>query len=406
MVRRTHVWVAWWLVLGVPACDDGNERRPEATGAQDSGGADTASEPGGDGDGDDGGVAGQTYTTAEVRAYLRRIAPLVVGRTLRLEEDDLIRARGTDAIDEIVTAWMSEPGFESAVRFLVESYVRTSGQREGIDFDLPGNLAALIARQELPWSTLLTADFCVDAQGEAIECDTGAPYEAGVLATRAFLISNTGRFNLGRAKRLLETFACRVYPMEAQIQPPLEKEVLIPMFRAESADEQTVEEATGGFGNGLGCYMCHSQFGAHAQLFVRFDDQGLWREDATGLQDPYGELGRSFDGLYTSHYDDPTDAASEATQVFGESVANMREAADIIVQSPLFTECSVKNVIAHTMGLHSGASNEVNAALVSELAQRITADDPDPPITTYIRTIFTDERVIDAFIASLEDDEP
>jgi hypothetical protein len=399
---RRHVWVACWLALGFTACGEtGDAGRPDMPAAGEAGEADSDSADT-DADDDDDGVAGQKYSTSEVRAYLRRIAPLVVGRTLRIEEDELIRERGEDAIEEVLAGWLNEPGFVAAVRFMVESYVRTSGQREDIDFDLPGNLAALIAAQELPWSTLLTADFCVDAQGEAIDCDTGAPYEAGVLATRAFLISNTGRFNLGRAKRLLETFACRVYPMEPQIQPPLEKELLIPMFRAESAEEQTVEEATGGFGNGLGCYLCHSQFGAHAQLFVRFDDQGLWRADASGLQDPYGELGRSFDGLYTSHYDDPADAASETTQVFGETVANMREAADVIVQSPLFTECSVKNVIAHTMGLHSGASTEVDGALVSDLAQRLTADDPDPPITAYVQTIFTDERVIDAFIASLE----
>jgi hypothetical protein len=400
---RTHVWMAGLLCLSVAACGStGDDRRPGVADIEDD--DDASQDPDADSDDPDGddGVAGQRYSEAEVRAYLRRISPLIVGRSLRLDENDLIAERGEDAIEEIVSGWLYEPGFVESIRFMVESYVRTSGQREGVDFDLPGNLAALIASQDLPWSTLLTADFCVDAQGEAMDCDTGAPYEAGVLATRAFLISNSGRFNLGRAKRLLETFACRVYPMEPQIQPPLEKEVLIPMFRAENAEEQTEEEATGGFGNGLGCYLCHAQFGAHAQLFVRFDDTGVWREDATGLQDPYGELGRSFDGLYTSHMDDPAEAAAETTQVFGETVANMREAADVITQSPLFTECSVKNVIAHTMGLHSGAAPDVNNALVSALAQQITADDSDPSIAAYIQTIFTDERVIDAFIASLE----
>jgi hypothetical protein len=397
---RAHVWVAGLLCLSVAACGSNDDDGRPAMGGFDDDEAPEAD----DADDDDGtdGVQGQRHSEAEVRAYLRRIAPLVVSRGLRIEEDDLIRERGEEAIDEIVSGWLYEPGFVESVRFMVESYVRTSGQREGVDFDLPGNLAALIASQDLPWSTLLTADFCVDADGNAMECDTGAPYEAGVLATRAFLISNTGRFNLGRAKRLLETFACRIYPMEPQIQPPLEKEVLIPMFRAENADEQTVEEATGGFGNGLGCYLCHAQFGAHAQLFVKFDDQGIWRPEATGLQDDYGELGRSFDGLYTSHMDDPADAASEVTQVFGETVANMREAADVLTASPLFAECSVKNVIAHTMGLHSGAANEVDRALVSELAQEITADDSDPSITAYVHAIFTDARVIDAFIASLE----
>src|SRR5690606_20770392 len=156
-------------------------------------------------------------------------------------------------------------------------------------------------------------------------------------------------------------FACRIYPMEPAIQVPLEKEFLIPMFRAESAEEQTVDEAKGGFGNGTGCYACHSQFGAHAQLFVRYDDTGMWRADATGLQDeaPEAELGRSFDGLYASHFFDPVAAAAENSWVFGEPVANLHEAGEVISDSRLFRECTVKNLVANTFGLLSGATKDV-----------------------------------------------
>ena len=81
----------------------------------------------------------------------------------------------------------------------------------------------------------------------------------------------------------MRAFACRTYPMERDLQPPLEADLLIPMFRAETPEEQTVAEATNGFGNGFGCYSCHSQFGAHAQLFVKFDTSGVWHADADGL---------------------------------------------------------------------------------------------------------------------------
>jgi hypothetical protein len=331
----------------------------------------------------------EPLTAEQARFYLARIAPVVAGRSLRYEENELIAELGEEAIEPMVRGWVTEPGFAEAIRTLVQEELHASGERDGVDYELPGNLAAEIASQGLPWSTILTADYCVDAQGNHIDCDTGAPYAAGVLATRAFLIANKGRFNLGRAKLMLEIFACRVYPMEHEIQPPLE-------------EEQVVEEAQGGFGNGIGCYFCHSQFGAHAQLYVRFDADGNWRADATGQQDPYGELGRSFDGLYTSHMYDPYAAADESTQVFGQKVANLREAAEVIADHELFPQCTVKNLVANAFGLKAGATTDIAQDLVVSLAAQATADDPDPGIDDYVIAVFTDEQVIDTVVATYE----
>src|SRR5690606_22522604 len=179
----------------------------------------------------------------------------------------------------------------------------------------------------------------------------------------------------------------------------------IPMFRAESAEEQVVEEAEGGFGNGAGCYTCHSQFGAHAQLFVKFDADGIWRDDATGQQSPYDELGRSFDGLYTSHMFDPYEAADERSQIFGQEVANLREAGEVIADSELFPQCTVKNLVAHAFGLKSGATDDVSKELVEVLSAEITAETADPSIAQYVIEVFTNEQVIDAVVASSPESE-
>lgn len=379
------------------AADDGAEDPADDDGSQDDG------EPAAD----DGAevpprAVDEPLTEEEVRFYLAKVAPVVAGRSLTYEEFEMIGAVGEAAIVPLIHAWVSEPGFAEAIRYLVQEQLHASGERDGVDYELPGNLAAQIAREGLPWSTILTADHCVSAAGEPIECDTGAPYAAGVLATRAYLISNKGRFNLSRAKLMLETFACRVYPMEAEVQPRLDKPVLIPMFRAESEDEQVVEEAKGGFGNGVGCYTCHSQFGAHAQLFVKFDEDGVWRDEATGQQNPYDELGRSFDGLYTSHMFDPFAAASEASKVFGQDVTNLRDAAEVITESELFPQCTVKNLVAHAFDLKAGASEDVSPMLVSSVADDVIAESTDPTIAEYVIEVFTNEQVIDAVVASLE----
>lgn len=344
----------------------------------------------------------EPLTTADVEFYLGRLAPALASRSLTYEENLQIEASGEAAISALLSNWTAEPGFAEAMRNMVSTDLSVSGERDGVDFELPGNLVAQIVRDSLPWSTVLTADYCVSAEGDMTECDTGAPYEAGVLATRAFLISNKGRFNLGRAKKMLEVFACRGYPMEADIQTPLEKEVLIPMFRAVTPDEQTVEEAEGGFGNGAGCYTCHAQFGAHAQLFVKFDDVGTWRSDADGLQDPDGELGRSPDGLYASHFDDPEASQSEFTWMFGQQVGNLRHATEVLADSPLFDQCTAKNLLGHAFGIESGTSQEIDAHLAIALGEAIDGISDEPTLQEIVVTVFTHEDVVRAAVAGVE----
>ncbi|HET6583027.1 MAG TPA: hypothetical protein VFG69_06265, partial [Nannocystaceae bacterium] len=387
---------------------DGDEPATGATVGQVDDGADDGVDdagddgtPADDGDADDGGSAAEELSPEEIRFYLAKLAPKLAGRSLTLEENAIIDAGGEETLTAVLEGWANEPGFGEAVRYMVSDMLHASGERDGVDFELPGNLAAEIATGDLPWSTILTADYCVAADGSHIDCDTGAPYTAGVLATRAYLIANKGRFNLTRAKQMLEIFACRKYPMEPEIQIPLEKEVLIPMFRAQNPEEQTVEEAKGGFGNGVACYTCHSQFGAHAQLFVKYNGSGLWVGDATGLQDPTNELGRSVNDLYTSHMNDPAAAASEESQVFGQPVANLSEAGEVIATSPLFQQCTVKNLIGRSFGVSSGATDAIDADIVAEIAQRVTANDDDPTIRAYVMEVFTDRRIIETVLDTM-----
>ena len=215
------------------------------------------------------------YTADQARVYLNEVAPMIVGRLLRADEDNLIFHFGADAVVPIVEAWVHEPGFADAAKQMMQVKLSASGSKDDIDFELPGNLAAHLARSDLPYAQIITADYCVGPGGEPVACDTAAPYQAGVLTTRAYLIANASRFNLRRARRMMYIFSCRGYPMDTVLQPPVNKSDLIPMFRAMTQDEQTVPEAQNGFGNGLACYSCHSQFSAHAQLFVRFDETGL-----------------------------------------------------------------------------------------------------------------------------------
>lgn len=332
------------------------------------------------------------FTSAQLVTYLRGISQMLVSRPLNPGEIEQVESDGVDALEPILRGWAAEPAFADNARFWMQKKLKASGERDGIDFELPGNLVSYVVSNDLPWKTILTADYCVDAQGSQIECDTGAPYAAGVLATRAFLAGNASRFNLGRANTLMEVFACRIYPMDRTLQPYLERESLIPMFQADSPEEQTVEEAAGGFGNGTGCYTCHGQFGAHAQLFVKYDEQGNYVPEADGQQDPEGELGRAGNGLMTSHLNDPAAAASEASQVFGEDVANLAEAAEAIAENDAFWTCMSHNVIQYSFGL--GEAVEIDPAMLADIGERAREINPDPTYADLVVATFTHPRVI------------
>lgn len=335
----------------------------------------------------------------ETTLYLRSISQMLVGRPLNTLENEQIATEGAAAIRPILEDWTSSPGFADAARYMIQQKLRASGTRDGIDFDLPGNLVRHIVTNDLPYSTILTADYCIDSAGEETACDTGAPYTAGVLTTRAFLAGNASRFNLGRASRMMQVFACRHYPMEDDLQPRLQKESLIPMFQALTPDEQEVEEAKDAFGNGHGCYTCHGQFGAHAQPFVKFDESGIWVESATGKQDPEGELGRSVDGLMTSHMLVDTEKADEGTQIFGERVENLAGAGEVIADSGVFVPCTVRNVIEHTFGLSDSAGEEIDPKLLSAVAARASANG-DPGLDEIVVETFVDPRIIDVVLRS------
>ncbi len=307
-------------------------------------------------------------TTEQAVLYLAKLAPALVRRVLSVDERARIAKEGSAAVRPILAAWTKEPGFAETARELVELKLSVSGSRDGVDFGLPGNLAAHLAKHDLAWSRLVTEPKCFDRADKEIACDTGAPYAAGVLTTRAYMVSRASRFNLTRSSTLMAAFACRGYPQEDTLQPRIPKSQLIPMFRAITAEEQTDERARSGFGNGSGCYMCHGQFSAHAQLFVRFDEKGLWRADATGIQDPTGELGRSKDGLMASHFVDATAAASETTQLFGTAVKNLADAGRVLAKSPVFLQCASRNVIQHSLG--PGRAPEGEDVLLRELATR------------------------------------
>jgi hypothetical protein len=370
---------------------------PERAAPPSTGGGPNASDAGG---GALEPVPGAAVVTPEqLIDYARYIAPALVGRVLTEDEEQALASDGLPALAPLLDAWGLEEGFAQSARSMMEVRLAASGQRDGVDYGLPGYLVQHVVANDRPWSEVLTSDTCYDAADQPIACDTGAPYTAGVLTTRGFLAANEGRFNLRRSITTMATFACRDYPLEDTLQPRIEKARLITMFQAETKEQQMEAAAAGGFGNGFECYVCHGQFSLHAQLFVRFDRTGLWLEDANGQQNPDAQLGESFDGTMRSHMIDPGEAAAETSSIFGSDVANLQEAARVISAHPVFLDCAARNLLDH--GLRLDRKKAVDAALLSAIAARARQSSADPSLRELMVAAFSHPDVVRATVAEL-----
>jgi hypothetical protein len=333
-------------------------------------------------------------------AYLNKIAPQLVERFASPNEMAIVEEKKGLAIPDVLQSFTEDEHLEDAARRLVEKLLTASGNRGDIDFELPGNLAAHLVRAARPWKEILTAQSCYDSLDRAIPCDTGAPFTGGVLVTRAYLTSRASRFNLTRSSTLMGGFGCFTYPIADEYQPHIEKSRLIPMFQAMSPEEQTDPRAKSGFGNGFGCYMCHGQFSLHAQLFVKFDRQGNYRPEATGIQDPNGELGTSTPQLMASHLQNPDEAKSEASAMMGTPVANLAEAGAVLANSSVFLPCAARKIIDATVG--TDASTTIDKALLARIADAATkrAKNGDATFADLVIATFSDPVVVHSVLTS------
>ncbi|MEQ1876557.1 MAG: hypothetical protein ABL958_07920 [Bdellovibrionia bacterium] len=336
-------------------------------------------------------TAPKVYSEKALQRYLSELSSMLAGRPLTTSEIALIDAKKTASIKELLVAWTSGSYLPESARVMTQTQLNLSGTAGGVNYNFPGDLAKYIVTNNLPYSQILTADYCINSAGAKVPCDTGAPYTAGVLTTRAYMMKSAGRFNLNRADRLIMTFICRQYPLETGLQVPIEKPRLIPMF-------QVNIDGAGDFGNGTSCYNCHSQFGAHAQFFVKFDANGVYQAGASGEQNPAVEMGKSFNNLYTSHLSNPSERASETSQMFGQNVSNLREAAIVLTKSSLFLECAIRNTIRHVLRMSDSDAKDISGVLLGEISKKILVTSKDPSWKQIVIETFQHPGVIDSVL--------
>ena len=322
-------------------------------------------------------------------SYLSIFSSQIVHRPLTAAEVTQVRNSGAAVFQQILDKWFLEAEFLNSSQIYIENLLRTSGVTATADYNLPGYLGRDVARKNRPYSDLITANSCVNSAGQNISCDTAAPFVAGVLTTKAYLTTAKGAYNISRAGKLMDKFLCTTYPLADVEEPKLRQEELIGQF--------ATQNGTITFGNGNNCYSCHSQFGLHAQFFVKFDLNGNYIPNATGIQNTLATDGFSNNGLATSHLKDPARSGLENSHILGKNAANLADAATIIVQSSRFLPCAVKSMMQYYMRLTSQNIETIKPDLYSEIARQAKLKQAAPSISHLLSSIITDPSVYNSF---------
>lgn len=333
-------------------------------------------------------------TPSQALAYMQLLVKTLVARSLTEAEETELSSDGQSAITPMLRSWTKEDAFIEFARQMIELSLGGGGAEAepNVDFELPGRLVAHVVKHDLPWSEVITSATCFDADDAAIPCDTQAPFNAGLLTTRAFLVSNLGRYNVGRAAVMTRAFACRTYPFEEELQPFAEAERLVPELRV------TEPPPAGDFGAAPSCYACHGQFAPHAQLFVKFDRHGIWEAAATGLQAVGGVSGDSNNGFFASHYEAPDEAESERSNMLGDEVENLAEAAQVLGVHDVFNACATQSLLDYVFQLDHqnttpNAQLPVASQLLADIVANSRAENPSLPLSALAIHTFGDSRV-------------
>ncbi len=311
------------------------------------------------------------FTAIELQDYLKQISSMMTGRPLLAAEAELVTREGEPGLQKVLQTWLDSDFFVESSKLMMQTQLGISGNDGTVNYELPGNLMSYLVRQSRPYSEIITANYCVSNSGVQTACDANAPFAAGVLATRGYLKQYASRFNLARAHNMMRQFACLEYPMDPALQVPLQRQDMISMFKVDQSPGSNT------FGNGTACYSCHSQFGAHAQFFVKFDEFGTYQVSADGQQDPNSEPGRARNRLFASHLESVSLSSVESSQMFGQQVENLKAAASVLAANRNFTECAVRNSIRYFVRLTEGNA-AINSGVVKQVTDSLKAKYGDP----------------------------
>ncbi len=288
----------------------------------------------------------RTFTSEELARALKIVAQTLVSRDPTANE--LAQAaKGVDAYKEVIESYFATPSFQTTHLNYYRAFFEMAGTANGIDYDEPANLAVYIAVNDLPFTEILRATYCVKNENGELKkkpCSSFNNNEslaqsqgAGVVTTQAFLQKWSSSFNFRRVSKAFKFFACSEYP-DPTDPGMTEKEISDSVKNFSCTDCEPA------------CYSCHRTLNPRATLFYVFDRSGKYNPaiaDASQAQDP--NVANLTD---TNTVSFRRDLIKENVQIryHGRPVKSVKEYAYWLSENKSFRDCFAQRMVNLLLG--------------------------------------------------------
>lgn len=266
----------------------------------------------------------ETFNSENLRKALRRAALNLVGRE-PLATEYTTGTQDLTHYQNVIQKYLDSQEFIDNQRSYFQKMFEMQGQSDGINFDEPTNLALYLIKNNMDFRQILQADFCVDNNLNKISCSAfknpsdQTTQAAGIVTTRAFLITWARAFNFRRVNHMYEELACSEFPdtSDAGMALPTISD------RVKTFNCTNCSPA---------CYSCHRSLNARASLFYKFDLNGFYNlnpSNSVATQTDTGAVSTVADLLNNN-----------ATPVYhGVKLTNLRSYATRLSHSRKFRNC-------------------------------------------------------------------
>lgn len=290
----------------------------------------------------------KSFSSDELARALKIVAQALIGRDPSGEE--LSQARtGLEGYEAVVKSYLELPAFRDIhinyYRFLFEM----GGAEAGVNFDEPANLAAYLAVNDLSFTEIVRANYCVSnvngvlTKGNcaAFNSDASLANEqgAGVLTTQAFLKKWSASFNFRRVAKAFKVFACQEYPDAGDVGlTEAEVAATVKTFNC-----TTCEPA---------CYSCHRSMNPRAALFYVFDQTGKYNPGINNSslgQNQSKSIATLSDSNQISYSSDVV-VPGVKSRYHGRTVNSVKEYGALLAQDKRFRDCFAQRMTNLLLG--------------------------------------------------------
>lgn len=237
------------------------------------------------------------FSTNTLLEALREASLRTRGHLPSATEEQAVRDRGQVAYEELIDVFLDPEQTPELAGQLRAHFIDVFGLGDQIvdvggtpvNYAEPANLATYLIVQDVSFTELLTATYCIDNNLEITPCSNDAAFPSGILTSHAILQGYSGSRGYRRISVLSQFLHCEVLPRPLD---PNAVPVDLPLRECNNCGMQggggtvlplddppappRLHKAFQGTEGPADCRDCHSQLNARRLAYAKYDDDGFY----------------------------------------------------------------------------------------------------------------------------------